>query len=73
MILGGNHSQQQLQMSTNIQVPPQSLYQISQQVPMQSARNTLAPMKWPLHLVNQNMSAIKPMGKSTSYYFQKRG
>ncbi|XP_054746810.1 eukaryotic translation initiation factor 4E transporter [Anastrepha obliqua] len=63
MILGGNHSQQQLQISTNNQVPPQSLAQISQQIPMQSSRNTLAPMKWPLHLVNQNMSAIKPMGR----------
>ncbi|XP_011194719.1 eukaryotic translation initiation factor 4E transporter isoform X1 [Zeugodacus cucurbitae] len=63
MILGGNHSQQQQQMSTNNPVPPQSLNQTSQQQPGQPLRNSMAPMKWPLHLVNQNVTAIKPMGR----------
>lgn len=64
MILGGNHSQQQQQqMSNNNPLPPQSLNQTPQQQPVLPLRNSMAPMKWPLHLVNQNITAIKPMGK----------
>uniref|UniRef100_W8BT62 Protein cup n=1 Tax=Ceratitis capitata TaxID=7213 RepID=W8BT62_CERCA len=59
MILGGNHSQQLQQMSSS----NQSLTQAPQQHPMQAMRNSIGPMKWPIHLVTQNMPSTKPMGR----------
>ncbi|XP_069968857.1 eukaryotic translation initiation factor 4E transporter isoform X2 [Bactrocera oleae] len=64
MILGGNHTQQQQQqMSSNNPLPPKPLNQAPQQQPGQPLRNSMAPMKWPLHLVNQSITAIKPMAR----------
>ncbi|XP_039968188.1 eukaryotic translation initiation factor 4E transporter [Bactrocera tryoni] len=64
MILGGNNTQQQQQqMSNNNSLPPQSLNQTPQQQAVQPLRNSMAQIKWPLHLVNQSITAIKPMGR----------
>ncbi|XP_029406195.2 eukaryotic translation initiation factor 4E transporter isoform X2 [Bactrocera dorsalis] len=64
MILGGNNTQQQQQqMSNNNSLPPQSLNPTPQQQAVQPLRNSMAPIKWPLHLVNQSITAIKSMGR----------